>query len=755
MPPSLPSATLSYGSPTHWQHQNAAYLHAAIVAVVARLRIMAASYDRPAAIPAPYGPCAFLTRRGRRLRRIRRHWNQTGADSAGPDPVSLASVPHLSEASMARIAGEIGEWPPALARLVDVFSLTSLEREIVVLCAAVELDTRAAGLCARAQDDPRKPYPTLALAMALFDDTDWTALSPERPLLASRMIEVHQPGVTPLASAALKLDPRIANYLRGHNHLDERLAAILVRVRPTIRADGCSVEPSQSQSERVGEILVAWEPASLGLEAPPVIHLVGPDPGSKRLVALAAARGSGRKLYALEAATLAGSELDTLARLWEREARLMKIALYLDNDRDDYQAGPSPFGDAPAPDRSDAVASFLQRAGAWTFVASREPGLRIDRPHRIVEACRPNSDEQVAAWAEAIGFDRESLDPTEYRALTGLASQYPLDHDAIHDVVARVTHRGKYYLHPADLIEDLWNECRILCRPHGHGMAQRIDAKATWDQLVLPERPAQLLRTIVEQVRHRHEVYYTWGFAEVLDRGLGLSVLFAGESGTGKTMAAEVIANELDVDLYKIDLSSILSKYIGDVEKNLKRVFDAFEDSGAILFFDEADSLYGKRTEIKDSHDRYANIAVNYLLQRIEAYRGLAILATNFKSALDPALSRRLRFVVDFPQPGLSERAEIWRRVFPEETPLEDLDAERLARLPLNGGSIRVVALNAAFAAAAEDSPFVAMRHLLDAARDECVKLGKAVPPSEFLTPGLSRRPVETPIPEWQGEPSC
>ena len=196
-------------------------------------------------------------------------------------------------------------------------------------------------------------------------------------------------------------------------------------------------------------------------------------------------------------------------------------------------------------------------------------------------------------------------------------------------------------------------------------LAQRIQPTATWDDLVLPAADKSLLREVAAQVAHRGTVYETWGFAEKIARGLGISALFAGPSGTGKTMAAEVLANELRLDLYRIDLASVVSKYIGETEKNLRRVFDAAEDSGAILFFDEADALFGKRSEVKDSHDRYANIEVSYLLQRMEAYRGLAVLATNLKSALDPAFLRRIRFVVNFPFPDAAQRAEIWRRVFP------------------------------------------------------------------------------------------
>ena len=216
------------------------------------------------------------------------------------------------------------------------------------------------------------------------------------------------------------------------------------------------------------------------------------------------------------------------------------------------------------------------------------------------------------------------------------------------------------------LHDRLWDECLASTRPRLDELAPRLDAKATWTDLVLPAQEMNLLRQIAAQVSQRAKVYEEWGFSKKMNRGLGISALFAGDSGTGKTMAAEVIANELRLNLYRIDLSAVVSKYIGETEKNLRRLFDAAEDGGAILFFDEADALFGKRSEVKDSHDRYANIEINYLLQRLEAYRGLAILATNMKNALDAAFMRRLRFIVNFPFPGLAERRLNLARRLPE-----------------------------------------------------------------------------------------
>ena len=272
--------------------------------------------------------------------------------------------------------------------------------------------------------------------------------------------------------------------------------------------------------------------------------------------------------------------------------------------------------------------------------------------------------------------------------------------------------------------ERLLGRGRELTRPRLDLLAQHLEPKATWDDIVLPAEQMDLLRQIAGQVRQRHKVYEQWGFAKKMNRGFGISALFSGESGTGKTMAAEVIANDLRLNLYRIDLSAVVSKYIGETEENLRRVFDAVERMDVILLFDEADALFGKRSEVKDSHDRYANIEINYLLQRMEAFRGLAILATNMKSALDPAFMRRLRFVVNFPVPDFEERRRIWEKALPPQTPRGSLDYELLARLDVTGGDIHSIALRAAFMAA-QSGESVTMPILLAAARTELCKLGK------------------------------
>jgi SpoVK/Ycf46/Vps4 family AAA+-type ATPase len=347
--------------------------------------------------------------------------------------------------------------------------------------------------------------------------------------------------------------------------------------------------------------------------------------------------------------------------------------------------------------------------------------VRLDVP-------RPTHAEQVGLWERALGEAAAELNGQVDAAV----EHFQLGGEGIRAASAQVLaelrgHGAAGAGSPARL---LWEACRLQARPRLDDLAQRIEPAATWDDLVLPAAQKEILRQIAAHVAQRGTVYERWGFAARGRRGLGISALFAGPSGTGKTMAAEVLAGELALDLYRIDLSQVVSKYIGETEKNLARVFDAAEEGGAVLLFDEADALFGKRSEVRDSHDRYANIEVSYLLQRMEAYRGLAILTTNLKTALDPSFLRRIRFVVQFPFPDAPLRAEIWRRAFPAATPTQGLDAERLARLSVAGGNIRNIALNAAFLAAAAGEP-VRMEHLLRAARGEYAKLERPLTDAE------------------------
>ena len=406
-------------------------------------------------------------------------------------------------------------------------------------------------------------------------------------------------------------------------------------------------------------------------------------------------------------------------RLWEREAALDGRALLIECDDFDFADGP----------RTAAVARFVERVEGAVVLSLREPRRLGHRPTVGLDVSSLSASEQQVVWRSALGEVAGAMNGQ----VEQLASQFSLTADTIYAAAAEA--RGR--VDPAEddgprrLGRALWQLCREGARPRLEDLAQRIDSRPDWDDLVLPEAQQQILREVAAHVRQRAVVYEDWGFAKRGTRGLGISALFAGASGTGKTMAAEVLSHELDLDLYRIDLSAVVSKYIGETEKNLRRIFDAAEEAGAVLLFDEADALFGKRSEVKDSHDRYANIEVSYLLQRMESYKGLAILTTNMRSALDSAFLRRLRFVVQFPFPDARHRAEIWRRVFPSATPLDQVDPVRLSGLNVAGGNIKNIALNAAFIAADAAEP-VRMSHLLRAARSEYAKLEKQLTESEI-----------------------
>ena len=634
-------------------------------------------------------------------------WKPSGLEESHDKDVNQAA------ARMAA-AAEIDP-PPALLILSQRLGLTQFEREILLLCAAVELDTRIAGLCAQAQGDPNRPHPTFALAMALFDDPAWEALSPEQALRRWRLLEINQPGAQPLTTSPLRADERIVNYLKGLNYLDDRLTPLLIPFDVASDSEAASGRPHglPPSQEAVAASIVRslQQPSERGKL--PIIQLVGPDAVSKQLIATRTAASLGLTLFRLPAESLPAQigEVETLARLWERESTLLPITLYLDAQEVDERLEIEKGGEA------SPVRRFLSRSQGIFILATREVWLGLGLTGAILDVSKPTPAEQRLAWAGVLEGQAADL-PAR------LAGQFNLNLPSIQQVVQDIAVTDS--LEETDLPEQVWNACLLRTRPRLDVLAQRIEVKASWEDIVLPGNELELLRQIADQVEQRSKVYDEWGFRQKMNRGLGISALFAGESGTGKTMAAEVIANELRLNLYRIDLSAVVSKYIGETEKNLRRLFDAAEDGGAILFFDEADALFGKRSEVKDSHDRYANIEINYLLQRMEAYRGLAVLATNMKSALDHAFLRRLRFIVNFPFPSREDRISIWQRVFPLQTPINGLDYDFLARLNLTGGNIHNIALSAAFLAA-KAGERVNMPLVLEAARFEFRKMGQPV----------------------------
>jgi hypothetical protein len=617
----------------------------------------------------------------------------------------------LTSAASEREALAAGDPPPALILLAQRLGLSNFERDTLFLCVGMELDPDLGTACAKAQHNPGRTYATFGLALSLFDDPAWEALSPHRPLRYSQLIEINQPGATPLTASPLRADERISNYVKGLNVLDDRVTTFFQPVPQDL--------PLSASQERTAEGLFRQLSGVATEGVVPVIQLIGNDAGSKLAVAAKICSALNRQLYqtAIEALPTSTSELQSLARLWQRESLLLPVALYAERTYTEVEPGSKGH-------ENMRTEQFLSKDIGLAFIGVRDAPIRVKVPTLFAEIHKPTATEQARAWRPSSGSP-ESIENGS-TAAAQLAGQFDLNLQEIREIVETVAEDSD-----RSHSTEFWDRCRNLTRPQLDALAQRLEPKSTWDDLVLPEEPLNLLRQITSQVRQRHKVYEEWGFAERMNRGFGISALFFGETGTGKTMAAEVIANDLRLDLYRIDLSAIVSKYIGETEKNLRRLFESAERGGVILFFDEADALFGKRSEVKDSHDRYANIEVNYLLQRMEVFNGLAILATNMKSALDAAFMRRLRFVVNFHFPGVAERKSIWEKALPNATPKEALDLDRLARLNLSGGHIHNIALNAAFLAAHSGSA-VTMPAVLKATRTELRKLEKAFNEAEL-----------------------
>jgi hypothetical protein len=557
----------------------------------------------------------------------------------------------------------------ALDRLLAVARLSQFESDVLVSCVAIALDS-----------DLQKLLPTslsFGAALAALPNSYWSAITPDAPLRRLRLMEVK--AQASIVDAPMHIDERVLHFLWGASGIDPLLAAVARKIEVDL--------PLPRSSANVVDRLARGLSLS---SSPAVVVLVGRGASARRHVAAAAARQLGLTLYAINASELPTniSERDLFARVWERDALLENALLLVEVD-----------------DSSDTrgLSGFLSRVHAPIVVSARN-APPLAEPRLSVEVPVPTTEEQELLLRWTLGSRAGELNGE----LRQISSHFRLDPAAISDVGVQLSLVDG----EQPLAESLWEACRARGRGRLDDLAQRIEPVASWRDLVLPDAELAQLRSIAVHVRQRDRVLDEWGFAAQGSRGLGMSALFAGVSGTGKTMAAEVLANDLRLDLYRIDLSQLVNKYIGETEKNLRRVFDAADETGAILLFDEADALFGKRSEVRDSHDRYANIEVSYLLQRMEQYRGLAILTTNMKESLDTAFLRRLRFVVRFPFPDIEQRRRLWETIFPAKTPLDGIDIQKLARLNIAGGNIKNVAVTAAFIAADANEP-VRMHHLL------------------------------------------
>ena len=615
------------------------------------------------------------------------------------------------------------------------FGLDPFEVDALLVCLAVEMDLRYEKLYAYLQDDVTKKRPSVGLVLNLLAPTTEGGLearryfSAEGSLFGNHLLTLFDDPAQPhppLLARSLGVDPRIVRYLLNSDVLDERIRPFATLIDPGEAPTGSGID--ETTRRRLVTLVRSTAPVR-----PVIVHLRGPYGVGRHRMATAVCRDVGLRVLSADAAQLTHDTENgpSVVDLVQREARLQGAAVLWKN-----------FDALLTEDRKPRLASFveaLKGRPTLTFLAGEarwEPTEALRATCLVtLELKRPSWAERLALWSAVL--DGHEVDPDV--DLGTLTTTFRFTGGQIHDAAAMAaTLAGLRGAERARLsLADLYEACRFQSNQRLSALARKIVPRYRWDDIILPGDRVERLREICNHMKYRERVHSEWGFDRKLSLGKGLSVLFSGPSGTGKTMAAEIIASTLGLELYKIDLSVVVSKYIGDTEKNLSRIFTEAETSNAILFFDEADALFGKRSGVKDSHDRYANIEIGYLLQRMEEYDGVVILATNLRKNMDEAFVRRLQFTVEFPFPDEEDRRRIWRGVWPDDTPRDPaLDIDFMARrFEIAGGSIRNIALAAAFLAA-DDGNVVTMSHLMHATKREFQKMGKVVTEGQFRDGG-------------------
>ncbi len=633
----------------------------------------------------------------------------------------------------------IEEYPARLADLAQTYNLSRFDLDVVIVALAPELDLRYERVYGFIQDDVTRRRPCVELALNLFCSSAGMKLSrrahfsSDAPLIREGLLQlVPDPNQVhpPLLAHYLKLDNQVVRLLLEQPSLDARLMSYCEWGEATAALQELPVGGEQKRA------LLALVSRARQTARPLKLHFHGERGVGKRRVAEALAVEIGARVLICDLSRVpASADFGPTLKLVFREAQMQNAILYLDgvdslrgNDRDAH---------------AKCMAEELNACANGVVILAGEQETLAGRSHgslKVMEVRFPRQDfaQRRSCWQDALRQRGMLLDAADLDALAGrfrttqgevaaavvAAFDCALWREASHPPTSGMS------TPPAvrPTLQDLFAAARAQASHNLGELAHKVEARYGWDDIVLPSDQLSQLKEICQQVKHRHVVYDEWGFDRKLSLGKGLNALFAGPPGTGKTMAAEVIARELQLDLYKIDLSQIVSKYIGETEKNLDRIFREARASYAILFFDEADALFGKRSEVKDAHDRYANIEVGYLLQKMEEYDGIAILATNLRQHMDDAFVRRMHVIIEFPFPDEEYRRRIWEVTFPHEAPLaEDVDFGLLAReIKLAGGNIKNIALAAAFYAA-EDVGVVSRRHLMRAARREYEKLGRTL----------------------------
>lgn len=633
------------------------------------------------------------------------------------------------------------EHSSGLAWLRRIFELSAFDIKLMVIAIAPEINLRYEQLYAYLQNHVARKRPSVDLALNLLCSSVEDKLvrcahfAADAPLIRHGILHLFvdpnqvQP---PLVAHAFKLDEQIVRLLLGQKGLERQLASFCRIVEPSVGLDELPL--SQEQQQGLRSLILQTGPTDQPLR----LYFSGSQGTGKRRVAEALAKEVGAPLLVadLTRALATNTDFERLLQLLFREAWFQDAILYLEGldtlRRDDRSVEYQSLLERLTEDRGMTILAGVQ---PWTASGAGSGAIAVPFPPLDMAQRR-------VCWQanlDAVGIVLNNAD------LDALAGRFRLTQEQIAAAVT-TAHNQLRWQSAAQSIDELGGQLShqpavqaLFAAARAHSshdlatLARKIEPLYTWDDLVLPTDVQTQLRELCQRVIHRDRVLGQWGFHRKLSLGRGVNALFAGPSGTGKTMATEVIANALGLDLYKIDLSGVVSKYIGETEKNLNQIFAAAENANSILLFDEADALFGKRSEVRDSHDRYANLEVSYLLQKMEEYEGVAILSTNLRQNLDESFLRRLTFTIHFPFPEEADRCRIWASVFPRETPLgEDVNLEFLAQqFKLSGGNIKNIALSAAFLAA-EDGDCVTMAHLLQATQREYQKLGKVLSEAEL-----------------------
>jgi hypothetical protein len=595
---------------------------------------------------------------------------------------------------------------PNVVSLCERLGLSQFSRELLLLCVGVELDSRLPHLCGELQESKDLKYPTLSLALRLFESAHWDALAAGSPLRRYRLVTIEKMGL--MTHSQLSVDERVWQHMLGINHIDVRLQ----RITESIRSSGpLAVSHTHSVNQIVKGLRIS------DTHEIPVVQLTGVSSSDQAAISSQVCEALGLPLFRLPVVHLPdpGELLEDLTHLMEREFILDGSAFLIDGHVETL---------AHAANERSLARLISQVSGLFIFINRERVGTG-SRKTLVYDVLPSLASEQEHEWCVSLSKWPVEMKPVaaDWPAKTAkrMVGHFVLDS-------AKLQSANKQALGTVAAMDEqpasvaaanaVWEACKIQVRPSIDHIAQRLSDAASWSDLILPASQMETLHTIEKQLSFRQTVYGDWNFGGNTGRGRGTTVMFTGPSGTGKTLAAEALVTRLGLDLYRIDLSSTVSKYIGETEKNLGRIFDAAECGGIALLFDEADALFGKRSEVKDSKDRYANIEVSYLLQRLESFQGLVILTTNLRDSLDQAFLRRIRFVVEFPFPNTAQREGIWRHTLGVGAPLGEIDYTKLARLSVSGGTIRNIAINAAFRAAA-DGGVIEMKHIRESTRLE------------------------------------